>query len=76
MRSEWRVGPRPIQTKKGIKVYYCVYRLKDADKPVGDGNIETSGNAYATYQEAQERAYYMNTKEDPEEVLKNGIERR
>ena len=75
MRSEWKVGPRPIQTKKGIKVYYGIYRLKDVKKPDEAENRETSGNAFESFQEAQQRAYFMNSKENPEEVLKDGIER-
>ena len=75
MKSEWRVYSNPIPTDKGLKIYYGVYRLKDVDKIDEGGNRETSGNMCETYLEARARADYMNSKEDPEEVLKDGIER-
>ncbi len=82
MKSEWRVYPRVRYPKKGKPgmVVYIVARLKDIEKMETEDNLEISGptngpTEYSSYREAYIRANYMNSKEEPEEVLKDGIER-
>lgn len=58
--SEWRVSSNPVAGK----LFYQVYRIRDANKPDCSGNRETRGGYYESKADAVRLADLLNSEGD------------
>ena len=59
MKQKWKVLSNPVNGE----YIYQVYRIRDPEKPMHSGNIETDGKIYHDQAEAEAAAEKLNIEE-------------